>query len=679
MLLEISGLTVEFASTEATVQAVNNVSLQVQRGETLGIIGESGSGKSATAMSVLRLLPEPPARVLGGKILLNGDNLLSTDQRRLRQIRGRRISMIFQDPTTSLHPSYTIGSQLSEALSVHQQGLSAGDKRQRCVELLTSVGITPAEDRMNQYPHEFSGGMRQRCMIAMAIANQPDVIIADEPTTALDVTIQAEILDLLRIVKDETQAAVIFITHDLRVVAQIADRVAVMYAGSVVESGPAQEVLHSPKHPYTAALMRSLPGLHERAERQVSIQGSPPDPTSLPTGCSFQPRCDIGVGEIICQTTRPALENTNRLHESACHFSSRTTAVAVDLKRYSALDSRTESNTETTGVPVLKVRNLEKRFSLRKGLFSTQREIVAVDHVSFDVMAGETLALVGESGSGKSTTAKMILRLHEPTSGEILFDGIDLANAGGKRLRDARRKLQMVFQDPFGSLNPRLTARELVAEPLKIQRRFDSDSRKRVDLLLDRVRLNPNQWNSRPTELSGGQRQRIAIARALVLDSRFLVLDEAVSALDVSIQAQILNLLADLQTELNLTYLFISHDLAVVRQLADTVAVMFAGRIVEIGPAENIYRSAGHPYTNALLAAIPGADRPDHHDGLSIGSARPADTSVGIAEQGCPYRLRCPIRQDVCDSLTPTLEPKIDGAHEIACHFGGILDEVSGS
>ena len=676
VLLEIADLTVEFASTGSTVQAVNNVSLTIKRGETLGIIGESGSGKSATAMSVLRLLPEPPARVLGGSILLNGDDLLAADHRRLREIRGRRISMIFQDPTTSLHPSYTIGSQLSEALRVHQQGLSTADNRQRCVELLTSVGIAPAEERMNQYPHEFSGGMRQRCMIAMAIANQPDVIIADEPTTALDVTIQAEILDLLRVAKTETQAAVIFITHDLRVVAQIADRVAVMYAGSVVESGPAQEVLHNPQHPYTAALMRSLPALHQRAERQVSIQGSPPDPTDLPAGCSFQPRCDIGVGETICQTTRPVLVSTNKLHESACHFSGRTTAVDVDLKRYSARHADPVSNAEADGVPVLRVRNLEKRFSLRKGLFSTQREIVAVDHVSFDVMAGKTLALVGESGSGKSTTAKMILRLHEPTSGEILFDGIDLAKTGGRQLRDARRKLQMVFQDPFGSLNPRLTARELVAEPLKIQGRFDSDSRERVDLLLDRVRLSPNQWNSRPAALSGGQRQRIAIARALVLDSRFLVLDEAVSALDVSIQAQILNLLADLQTELNLTYLFISHDLAVVRQLADTVAVMFAGRIVEIGPADDIYHSARHPYTKALLAAIPGADPARQLNGLTVSSA---DAGIKIAEQGCPYRLRCPIRQDICDTVSPPLESTANTRHEIACHLGGIADEVGGS
>ena len=676
VLLEIDGLTVEFAAADAPVQAVNNVSLTVHRGETLGIIGESGSGKSATAMSVLRLLPEPPARVRG-RILLNGDDLLAADHRQLRDVRGRRISMIFQDPTTSLHPSYTIGSQLSEAVRVHQQGLSAAENRQRCVGLLASVGIAPAEERMKQYPHEFSGGMRQRCMIAMAIANQPDVIIADEPTTALDVTIQAEILDLLHVIKRETQAAVIFITHDLRVVAQISDRVAVMYAGSVVESGPAQEVLRNPCHPYTAALLQSLPALHERAERQVSIQGSPPDPTDLPAGCAFHPRCDIGVGEAVCRTTRPVLMSTSKLHESACHFSSRTSAVEVDLNNGSARLAEPASDTaaDTDLVPVLQVKNLEKRFSLRKGLFSTQRYSVAVDGVSFDVMAGETLALVGESGSGKSTTAKMILRLHKPTSGEIHFDGIDLAQSRGKQLRDARRKLQMVFQDPFGSLNPRLTARELVAEPLKIQRRLDNDSRGRVDLLLDRVRLSPNQWNSRPAALSGGQRQRIAIARALVLDSRFLVLDEAVSALDVSIQAQILNLLADLQTELGLTYLFISHDLAVVRQLADHIAVMFAGRIVEIGTADDIFHSATHPYTRALLAAVPGADPTRQLNEPTVSSA---EMGTKIAEQGCPYRLRCPIRQDVCSSVDPPLEPIDDAPHKIACHLKGIAHEVSG-
>lgn len=693
VLLEIDGLTLEFASGGAPVKAVNNVSLTVHRGETLGIIGESGSGKSATAMSVLRLLPEPPARVLGGRIMFGGNDLLTADHRQLRAVRGRRISMIFQDPTTSLHPSYTIGSQLSEAIRVHQQGLSTGENRQRCVELLSSVGISPAEERMKQYPHEFSGGMRQRCMIAMAIANQPDVIIADEPTTALDVTIQAEILDLLHIIKRETQAAIIFITHDLRVVAQISDRVAVMYAGSVVESGPASEVLRNPQHPYTAALLRSLPALHERADRQVSIQGSPPDPTDLPEGCAFQPRCHIGAEETVCRTTRPNLLSINEHHASSCHFNGLTCAVESDFKVLSARRAQPASDTEADPRAVLRVRNLEKRFSLRKGFFSSQREHVAVDGVSFDVMAAKTLALVGESGSGKSTTAKMILRLHKPTSGEILFDGIDLAKSKGKQLREARRKLQMVFQDPFGSLNPRLTARELVAEPLKIQRRFNHESRERVDRLLDRVRLSPNQWNSRPVALSGGQRQRIAIARALVLDSHFLVLDEAVSALDVSIQAQILNLLADLQTELGLTYLFISHDLAVVRQLADHVAVMFAGRIVEIGTADNIFESAKHPYTKALLAAIPGADPTRQPRESSEGSAEGStDVGIKIADQGCPYRLRCPIREDICSSLSPSLEPTDDspeapqaapqaapqGApHKIACHFRASAAEVS--
>ena len=672
-LLEIHSLAVEFAASDRPVQAVNDVTLSLWRGETLGIIGESGSGKSALAMSILRLLPSPPARVVAGRILLDGENLLTADSRRLRDIRGRRVSMVFQDPGTSLHPSYTIGFQLSEAQRVHDRQVPPRAARKRSAELLDSVGISDAERRLDQYPHEFSGGMRQRVMIAMAIANQPSVIIADEPTTALDVTIQAEILDLLRVVRRETDAAVMFITHDLRVVAQVADRVAVMYAGSVVESGPVSEVFADPRHPYTAALLRSLPALERRAERQVSIHGAPPDPSRLPSGCPFHPRCDASAGRSICAGERPKPVEIRPGHTSACHFSDEAASVSVNLERHKKQDAFVAAAAERTEEPVLRVEGLTKRFALGRSIFSSaKREILAVDDVDFDVFPGETMALVGESGSGKSTTARLILRLHNPNSGKIMFGGVDLAGASGRSLRDARRRIQMVFQDPFASLNPRLSARQLVAEPLKIQGL--SDQLERVEVLLDRVGLSPSEWNRRPDEFSGGQRQRIAICRALVLQPQMLVLDEAVSALDVSIQAQVLNLLAELQDELQLTYLFISHDLAVVRQLADTVAVMFAGRIVEDGEAADVLGSPRHPYTRTLLQAIPGIDAAGRADNAS---AQPQRARVEVASHGCPYRIRCPIAQDVCTEVAPALETVPGTRHRQACHFGGPESGVS--
>ena len=667
-LLAVDGLAVEFAAGDRPVKAVNGVTLDLWRGETLGIIGESGSGKSALAMSVLRLLPSPPSRVVDGQILLDGENLLTADSRRLRDIRGRRVSMIFQDPGTSLHPSYTIGFQLREALRVHDRQVSTRAARSRSAELLASVGIGDSERRLDQYPHEFSGGMRQRVMIAMAIANQPSVVIADEPTTALDVTIQAEILDLLRVVKRETDAAVVFITHDLRVVAQVADRVAVMYAGSVVESGPVGEVFADPRHPYTAALLRSLPALEQRAERQVSIHGSPPDPSRLPTGCAFHPRCDASAGRAICVDERPAPVEVGHGHASSCHFSDEATSVSVNLERHRTRDASLAKATERAEEPVLRVEGLTKRFALGRSVFSpVKREILAVDDVDFDVFAGETMALVGESGSGKSTTARLILRLHNPTSGRILFGGVDLAGASGSILREARRRIQMVFQDPYSSLNPRLSARQLVAEPLRIQGL--SDHLERVEFLLDRVGLSPSEWDRRPDEFSGGQRQRIAICRALVLQPEMLVLDEAVSALDVSIQAQVLNLLAELQDELELTYLFISHDLAVIRQLADNVAVMFAGRIVEHGEAGDIFGSPRHPYTRTLLEAIPGIDPAGRADSASV---QHQQALVEVASHGCPYRMRCPIAQDICTEVDPALETVPGTRHRLACHFGGL-------
>lgn len=669
--LAVDSLTVEFSSAAGPVRAVNDVSLAVAPGETVGIIGESGSGKSVTAMSVLRLLPQPAAQVQNGRILLGDQDLLTCDARLLRGVRGRRVSMIFQDPTTSLHPAYTVGAQLAEVLTVHDRKLSKRAARRRSMELLTSVGIGQAEHRIDQYPHQFSGGMRQRCMIAMAIANRPSVIIADEPTTELDVTIQAEILDLMRVIKAESDAAIVFITHDLRVVAQIADRVAVMYAGSIVETGAVRDVFESPQHPYTSALLKSLPALDRRADRQTSIQGSPPDPSALPAGCSFHPRCEVFAGRSRCVEERPALKETGGGHETACHFSGEAPTAPVELRRHVLQDDALSSGSAAGAPPILRVEGLRKRFALGRRIFGPSKaEVLAVDDVSFEVFAGKTLALVGESGSGKSTTARLILRLHEPSAGSVRFGDVDLASASGSELRKARRDVQMIFQDPFGSLNPRLSAWELVAEPLRIQAM--TDQLERVDRLLDRVGLSPQQRHRRPSAFSGGQRQRIAIARALVLEPRLLVLDEAVSALDVSIQAQVLNLLADLQAELGVAYLFISHDLAVVRQLADTVAVMFAGRIVEHGAADDVFASARHPYTRALLEAVPGAGPWDRAGDKRL---EVSETGAPTASDGCPYRLRCPSAADICEHENPSLNTIEGTAHRIACHFGDLVAE----
>jgi len=673
-VLRIDGLSVEFGSLESPVRAVNDVTLELNRGETLGIIGESGSGKSVTAMSILRLLPVDQARVTQGRILFDGTDLLQADAADLRRIRGKDISIIFQDPATSLHPSYTIGAQLIEALRVHDRKLSRSAARIRSAELIASVGIAHADDRLDQYPHQFSGGMRQRCMIAMAIANQPRVVIADEPTTALDVTIQAEILGLLRVVQRETNSSLIFITHDLRVVAQVADRVAVMYAGSIVETGKVDEVFANPQHPYTSALLRSLPALGLRSERQVSIQGTPPNPSDLPPGCAFQPRCDVVGNRELCVTDSPELNEVGDARQVACHFHEETTVVAVDLARHSMQSHSIGGAEQLDTEPVLKVENLSKRFDIGGGMFTgAKRELLAVDDVSFEIHKGKTLALVGESGSGKSTTARAILRLHDPSAGQVHFGGVDLAVTNGRQLSNLRREIQVIFQDPFGSLNPRLTARELVTEPLKIQGLYDATGPDDVGDLLTRVGLSSSQWDRLPSAFSGGQRQRIAIARALILKPRMLVLDEAVSALDVSIQAQVLNLLSDLQDELELTYLFISHDLAVVRQLADSVAVMFAGRIIEQGAAEDIYGGPRHPYTRALLSAIPGTDPQSRDAGDEV---QVAEALIEIAEDGCAFRLRCPIAQDVCATERPSFN-RIEGTgHDVACHFGEVPMEV---
>ncbi|WP_049575213.1 ABC transporter ATP-binding protein, partial [Streptomyces sp. SBT349] len=572
---------------------------------------------------------------------------------------------------SALNPVQRVGDQIAEALLVHDRALSTATARARAVELLARVGVPDPEQRYHGYPHQFSGGMCQRAVIAMAIANQPKVLIADEPTTALDVSVQAQVLQLLRVAAEETGAATVLISHDLGVVAETADRLCVMYAGRVVETGPVAALFAGPRHPYTAALLASLPRLDARVGRLVPIPGLPPDLVDPPPGCAFAPRCPVGKDRPRCTELRPEPRGTGAAR-SACHFPDEAAAV---LTREPPRPSPAAASRGATaeGGPVLHVRDLHKRYPVRAGVFSRARSWVrAVDGVSLEIGAGRTLGLVGESGCGKSTLARMLLRLVDPTEGDITVEGRDLVAAGRGELRRIRQRVQMVYQDPFASLNPRQNVGNTVAEPLRLAGGFSrAERRARVLSLFERVGLRPEHADRFPAEFSGGQRQRVAIARALALEPRLLILDEPVSALDVSVQAQVLNLLADLQAESGMAYLFVSHDLSVVRQVADEVAVMYLGRIVESGGVERVYRSPRHPYTAALLASVPVPDPAGRAERqrVPLGGEVP---SPADPPSGCRFRTRCPLAEARCAESEPVLRV-IDGG-STACHLADRLD-----
>jgi glutathione transport system ATP-binding protein len=561
MTLSVSGLSVEFRTTERTVEAVRNVSFTVGRGETVAVVGESGSGKSVTALSIMRLVEHGGGRITAGRLEFMRASGTAIDLARasaatMREIRGGEIAMIFQEPMTSLNPVYTVGEQIAEAIRLHQ-GQDHTAASREALRMLEQVRIPEARQVLGRYPHQLSGGMRQRVMIAMALSCKPRLLIADEPTTALDVTIQAQILALIRLLQDEMHMAVMFITHDMGVVAEIADRVVVMYHGEKVEDGPAEPIFHHPQHPYTRALLSAVPKLGSMRDRDEPA----PFPLLRPDGKA------AAVPELASRA--PAREQA-----------------------------------------LLKVRGLKTRFDLGSGFLGrVTRQVHAVEQVSFDLYPAETLALVGESGCGKSTTGRSLLRLVAITGGHIDFEGRDLVALPSDQLRPLRREIQMVFQDPFASLDPRLTIGFSVAEPLYIHGiARGSDAEDRVAKLLRQVGLSPDHANRYPHEFSGGQRQRIAIARALASQPKIIVADEAVSALDVSIRAQIVNLLLELQADFGLSYLFISHDMAVVERVSHRVAVMYLGQIVEIGPRRAVFDDPRHPYTRKLLSAVPVAD-----------------------------------------------------------------------
>ena len=667
--LSVSDLVVEFPLPHGAVRAVDGVSYSVAMGRTLAIVGETGAGKSVTALAALGLLDG--GRVVSGRVEVDGIDFTGLGERARRASLGRKIAIVFQDPSAALNPVMTVGAQLSEALATHNRW-ERGRIRARAIELLTQVGVPQADLRYHQYPHQFSGGMAQRVMIAIAIANRPKVLIADEPTTAVDVTIQAQLLDLLRKAQVETGAATVLITHDLGVVAQVADEVAVMYAGRIVERGDVRDVFARPAHPYTVALLGSLPRLDGRKEFLESLPGAPPDMRSLPPGCSFQPRCRLSGGREPCLSIRPELVRAGAEdHASACHFHDELT----NRDRISATAMIDPPLSQPQREILLSVENLVKHFPIRRGWFGDSVTVRAVDHVDLNVRRGETVGLVGESGCGKSTTANLVMRLFAPTSGSIRFGGMDINQLDRREARDLCRRIQMVFQDPYSSLNPLLSAGGNVIEPLRVQRiGTAAQRRERAAELFHQVGLRPEFLDRRPAQFSGGQRQRIGIARALALNPALVVLDEPVSSLDVSVQAQVLNLLRRLQQELGLAYLFISHDLSVVRHLCDRVAVMYLGAIIETGARDDIFRRSRHPYTRALLSAVPAPDPAarGRRDRIVLRGELP---SLIDPPRGCRFSTRCSHVQALCGEQEPELSPG-GGGHAFACHFPLAVEAV---
>ncbi|MBF8184662.1 ABC transporter ATP-binding protein [Nonomuraea sp. K274] len=681
-ILEVKDLTVTFSGD---IQAVRGVSYEVERGEVLGIVGESGSGKSVTSLAVMGLLP--PNAVVSGSVLLHGRELLGMKEDEQVKVRGKTISMIFQDPLSAFTPVYTIGDQIAEAVRIHQK-IGKDKAAKRAVELLDLVGIPHPDVRAKAFPHEFSGGMRQRAMIAMAIANDPDLLICDEPTTALDVTIQAQVLEVLKTAQRETGAGIVMITHDLGVIAGMADRVLVMYAGRPVEQGSVDDIYYRPRMPYTMGLLASIPRVDGEEGPLVPIEGNPPSPSALPPGCPFAPRCPMKVD--MCDDEEPPLTPFGGNRHVACirsHEIEHKGLTGADVFPVPVIPP-----SEVVRVPraeratVLELEDMIRHYPLMKGAIFKRRvgTVYAVDGISLDIAEGETLALVGESGCGKTTTLQQIMQLQPPQGGRVVVLGKDSAKLDKAARRSLRGDLQIVFQDPMAALDPRMPVSDIIAEPLRAH--GEKDVAGKVKELLRLVGLSPEHAERYPQQFSGGQRQRIGIARALALEPKVLVLDEPVSALDVSIQAGVINLLEELKNRLGLSYLFVAHDLAVVRHLADRVAVMYLGRIAEIGTVENVYERPAHPYTQALLSAIPLPDpeleRTRKRILLEGDLPSPADPP-----SGCRFRTRCPKFARLGEAERRRCvdeEPSVDRLastvdHGAACHYAEEVEVITAS
>lgn len=673
-LIEVKNLHTEFHSSKGTLAAVNGVSYYLDPGEIVAFVGESGSGKSVTQYSGVQLIPCPPGKIVDGEILFEGKDLLKFEQNsdEMRQVRGGEIGIVFQEPMTSLNPVMSIGDQLTEGMILHLK-ISKEQARKRAAELLSEVGIPDAENRLDAYPHQFSGGMRQRIVIAMALSCNPRLLIADEATTALDVTTQAQILDLMQDIVRNRNTAMVLVTHNLSIVARYADRVYVMYAGEIVENGTTGEIFKKPHHPYTIGLMNAVPGLHDPKDRKlIPIAGFVTNLVNRKNQCAFLNRCPYATQECTDRED-PDLHVIpgEPGHFAACH-------------RMISKDSRVERTFESTDRTyqekdyrnlteqdrILQVQDLKVYFPVYKGIFRHKiADIKAVDGVSFDIYKGETFGLVGESGCGKSTVARTVLRLNDVTDGKIIFNGKDISKLDDVKMQPIRRNMSMIFQDPYGSLDPRQRAGDIVMEPMK---NFATDMTpqqmlERVKQLFEIVGLDPDYTERVPHEFSGGQRQRLVIARALSTNPSFIVCDEAISALDVSIQAQVINLLEELQEKMGLTYLFIAHDLSVVRHISDRVAVMYLGQLVEFADWNALYSNPLHPYTKSLLEAVPVPD-PEIEKTRNRQIIQGEVPSPMKRPSGCAFSSRCPYATQKCRSEAPVLREGRDG-HKVACHI----------
>ena len=665
-LLKVKDLSVRIGDGENAIRPVDGLSFHIRHGETFALLGESGCGKSMTALALLRLLPRPAGEIVSGSVLLNGKELLAFTENGMRSVRGGSIAMIFQEPMTSLNPVMTIGAQIAESLQQHK-GLYGKAARQRVVELLDDVGIPDAGQRYGEFPHQLSGGMKQRVMIAIALAGDPDLLIADEPTTALDVTIQQQVLELIRKLQQQRGMAVMLITHDLGVVAEMADRVAVMYAGQLVEQAPRESFFGNSQHPYSDRLFAALPDSSKRQERLTVIPGTVPPLNRKFSACRFADRCDRAWD--YCRRHNPGWFETGAEQGIRCYLAdpglsssgSRTTAVQRDARSETAVPVSTQR-------ALLDVTELKIHFPIRKGLFKrVVGHVRAVDGVSLSVRSGQTLALVGESGCGKTTVGKGILQLLDITAGSVRFEEIELTELKGEGLRRRRSDFQIIFQDPFSSMNPRMSVGDIVEEGMIAQGIGGSvrDRKQRVHELLQQVGLRAEHARLYPHEFSGGQRQRICIARALAVNPKLIVCDEPTSALDVSVQAQILNLLQDLQGELGLSFLFISHDLSVVSYLADRVAVMYLGRIVEEGDVAEVLDNPQHPYSQALLSAAPSVSVDGKRRGIHLEGDMPSPSNP---PQGCHFHPRCPHVKRECRQSYPSLT-RLTQTHQLRCHL----------
>ncbi len=674
-VLEVQNLRTEFRMRHSSVVAVDDISFSVGQGECVGIVGESGCGKSTTGLSVMRLLPNN-GHVIGGSITLLGRDLATLDEKEMRQVRGDEVALIPQDPLTALNPTMTIGKQISEGVRLHRD-VTKAQARQRALEVLTLVEMPRPAERLDQYPHELSGGLRQRVMIAMALACEPKLLIADEPTTALDVTIQAQILDLIDDLRERLHMGVILITHDMGVIAGRTDRVIVMYAGKIVEEATTPVLFKNERHPYAEALLASVPKIdQDPGESLLTIPGLPPDLSATITNCRFAPRCRYATEE--CREHEPPLEPTHdgdASHRFACfhpvEHEPSPEGVAVKVATSAPAPGTAAHIAALEGAPlILSVTNLVKEFPvLAGGVIRHQVGAVhAVSDVTLSIRQGETFGLVGESGCGKTTIGRMMVALEEPTAGSVHFQDQVLTELKGSALREKRRDVQLMFQDPYASLDPRMRVGTIIGEPLRVQKVGTRDEqRDRVLSLLREVGLSPQSVQRYPHEFSGGQRQRIGLARALALEPKLVVADEPVSALDVSIQAQILNLMKDLQRRHGLTYVLISHDLAVVRYMADTIGVMYLGKLVELGPSAEVYNRPAHPYTQGLLDAVPTAEYASSRQERKL-VVRGELPSAVDPPSGCRFRTRCPRAQNLCAEVEPLLV-NFGTAHTAACHF----------